>query len=64
MVCKKIFITVLNLILAIISYSFTNLFNMFELLNTVFTSAVVIIITIVLLSLYSTDLNATNPNLL
>lgn len=64
MVCKKIVITALNLVLAIISYSFTNLFNMFDLLNTIFTSALVISLIIVLPSLYSSDLDADNENLL
>ena len=64
MVGKKIIITVLNLIMAIISYSFTDLFNMFELLNTVFTSAIVIIFIIIFPIIYGGDLDASNPDLL
>ena len=64
MIGKKIVITVLNLIMAIVSYSFTNIFNMFEMLNTVFTSAVVILFIIVIPSIYNGDLDPANPALL
>ena len=64
MILKKIVITVINLFFAILYYSFANLFNFFEILNTIFTSAVVIIIIILLPSIYNGDLDADNENLL
>ena len=64
MVVKKIIITLVNLVLAMLSYSFKNFFNFFEALNTVFTSAVVVVIGIILPTLYNGDLDADNPDLL
>lgn len=42
MIITKIILTTFHLVVAIFAYSFTDLFHMFEMLNTVFTTAVVI----------------------
>ena len=40
------------------------IFNLFEMLNTIFTSAVVVIIIIIIPTIYNGDLDADNENLL
>ena len=64
MVVKKIVLQTINLARAIIIYSFANMFNLFEMLNTIFTSAVVIVFITMLPILYGDTLSTPEPQLL
>ena len=64
MIVKRIVISVLNLVIALVSYSFANIFNMFETLNTIFTSSIIVVSIIVLPIMLNHELEADNPDLL
>ena len=64
MVSKTIILTLLYIVYAIFSYAFADIFNMFEFLNTIFTTGVVIILLRVLPILSSDDFTSDNPEFL
>ena len=64
MVSKTIILTLLYIVYAIFSYAFADIFNMFEFLNTIFTTGVVIIFLRVLPILSSDDFTTDNPEFL
>jgi hypothetical protein len=64
MVIKKIFLTAINLVRSIIVYSFADMLNFFELLNTFFCSYLVVILVNVFIVVYSDRLKETNKYIL
>ena len=64
MVSKTIILTLLYIVYAIFSYAFADIFNMFEFLNTIFTTGVVIILLRVLPILSRDDFTSDNPEFL
>ena len=64
MIITKIILTTFHLVVAIFAYSFTDLFHMFEMLNTVFTTAVVIFLIKIFPNFYDDSLLETNPDVL